>query len=243
MSRGRSSSSGRGSSSSSSRGSSSSSGMRSSSWRSGGRRNWHSSHRTVIFWGNGSGGGPASIKALLVTGIFLFIFGGIILCCMLPAFFNGFKYAEVEAKCISNQERNSWYYTTYEYEVDGIEYVNESDEGWEFPETVGKTVTIYYLKDNPDFITELNPGLEGGDFVFVITGLAFVVTGVVLIVLYNKKKKLQNQGQETENSTSEGIGEQQNQSQSSNMVRCIYCGCRYDGTKSECPSCGAKKIK
>ena len=137
---------------------------------------------------------------------------------MLPTLFNGFKYGEVEAKCLSNQKRNIWYYTTYEYNVDGEKYINESDEGWEFPETVGKTVTIYYLKDDPNFITELNPGLDTAGTIIIIISLILVGSGIGLIVLYNKKKHNGNTSEDLGDFESDGDVEEQPKTEATKKV-------------------------
>lgn len=234
MGRGRSSSSGRGSSSSRgssfSRGSSrSSSGSSWSSSRSGGRTViWHTSSHN----GNGS-------FTLLPIAIFLIAIGAVALFIIVPSMFTGFKYAEVSARCIKNEEYSGWYYTTYEYEIDGVEYTSESQEGWEFPEVIGKNVTIYYLKDDPSIITEENPGFTSADLPILACGVVFVGAGIGLIFLNKKLKAKQASQQLSESNTSISIENNQPKAQVAEKTKCSYCGCKYDASLDSCPNCGA----
>lgn len=237
MGRGRSSSSGRGSSSSSSRGSSFSRGSSRSSGSS-----WRSSRSggTTVIWHSSShhGGGNFS---LLPFAIVLIAIGALALFFVVPSIFAGFDYGQVSAKCISNREIDTWYYTTYEYVVDGKEYISESEEGWEFPESVGKVVTIYYSKDDPSIITEQNPGFTTSDVPVLACGVIFVGVGIGLIFL-NKKLKAKKQAQEYGSSDDDyEMQTETPQPKAPEKEKCLYCGCKYDATLDSCPSCGASK--
>lgn len=232
---------GRGRSSSSGRGSSSSSGSWSSSR--GSSRSGSSSRTTVIWHSRSSYHGNGSFS-LLPIAIILLIIGAIMTMFIVPSIFEGFNYGSVSAKCIKNVERNTWYYTTYEYVVDGVEYVNESEEGWEFPETVGKTVTIYYLKDDPTSITEKNPGIDSADGIILVIGLVFVGVGIYLIFLSKKlkaKKEIGNNGVEERDFNNQEISN--TNSRMPEKIKCHYCGCKYNPSLNSCPSCGAGNIK
>lgn len=228
MGRGRSSSGGgRGSSSSSSRGGSSR-----SYGRHGGR-----SHTTVIVGGHGhyhhSSGSP-------VIGVVV----GIIFCLVgLFCVFGGFgkiidasKYETVQAECVMNEESHGWYYTTYEYTVDGVEYTNRSMEGWEFPEDIGKVVEIYYSKSNPNEIWEEKPATSGEGLIIVFVGLVCAGMGAIPMVICIKeiKKSKQTRAEGDSTPTLEKPQETHN--------KCPYCGARYKKTSDSCPKCGASKV-
>ena len=162
---------------------------------------------------------------------------------MIPVFIGGnmvaehFRYESVEAECVLNEEIHGWHYTTYEYEVDGEEYRNRSQEGWEFPE-YNKYVTIYYLKSNPNIITEENPGNIGGGIGLALIGSVFVGAGVLLLVVGIKqtKKKSSKDGTDINNSNSKS------QQPLKPKVRCLYCGAKLDSDDKSCPRCGASRI-
>ena len=241
MSRGRSSSGSRGSSFSSSRGSSRSSsrGFSRSGSRSSGYRN-HSSRHTTVFVGGGGyydDGSRVTGKAggglLIFMSIFFLLFGGLALIFGVDMISDSLKYDSVLGTCISNRDRDGWYYTTYSYTVDGYNYVNESIEGWELEETIGKTVTIYYLKDNPNVITENKPEGAGTGIVVLVFSLVFLGAGVLLIVTGVKQiKKEKNKKVAEVNVGTEKVEEK---------IRCLYCGSKYDSKLSSCPKCGASK--
>ena len=126
---------GRGSSSSGgSRGSSSSGGSSrgSSSWGSSSRgwssssRRWSSgrTHNTVIIGGHrhyhdggSSSGGGQGIPIFI--GIVFLIFGVLMSGLSIHSFIQYNKYDTVLARCVDNTYIGGWYYTTYEYTVDG----------------------------------------------------------------------------------------------------------------------------
>lgn len=231
MGRGRSSSSGgsRGSSfSSSSRGRSSSSSR--------GRIHTGGHHTTVIIGGHHHSHGRASKASVISGGIVCLVIGVIVLIASICGVVDANKYASVKGTCLKNEYSGGWYYTTYEYVVKGKNYVNRSNEGWEFPEDVGKTVTIYYEKDNPNNITEEKPGMGGGVLLAVsLIGLTFTTIGVICIVNGIKMKR--------EEEIAEGYS---NSSTSSSSVEekfttCAYCGSKYKSELSSCPKCGAGK--
>lgn len=230
MGRGRSSSSrGR---SSSSRGSSSSSRGFSSSSRS---RSYSSgSSRTTIIYSNNGGysysSGPVDKKSLFLT---LLIISAII--CGLLSFISILelvdiaRFGTVDAKAISNDYHWGYYYTTYEYYVDGRLYVEESDVGWEYEEREGNVVTIYYLKSDPTFITEESPFDFGSGILFFFT-LASIASTVIFAVLVKKTKSKTSTEPASVDTPSEPIDDR---------ISCRYCGTKYDKTKETCPNCGA----
>ncbi|MBR6779275.1 MAG: hypothetical protein IKM43_03940 [Clostridia bacterium] len=240
MSRGSSSSSSRGSSSSSSRGSSR------SSWSSsrGSSRSWGSSNHTTVIIG-GSGGhysGKANpiawIVILFLIGLMSFTFG-------VSLASDSNQYGKVYAECVDNDYIGGWYYTTYEYTVNGKEYESRSEEGWEFPETEGKTVEIFYLKDNPNIITEKEPSGSGVGAVLIVVGLICIGVGVLIIVHQVKKKKKAKAEQTTDSQSTtdtEPTILDETTKQEEQFVRCSYCGSKYDKTATSCPKCGASRM-
>lgn len=242
---------GRGSSSGGgSRGSSSSGGSSrgSSSW--GSSRGWSSSSRgsswsssrgttrnTVIIGGhthhsNGGSGNGRSIPIIL--GIFfLFLFGLPLVILSINSFFEYNRYDTVVAECIDNTYIDGWYYTTYNYTINGTNYTSTSDLGWEYPET-DDYEEIYYLKSNPYYITEENPVDLGTSIPILIGGLLFSTVGVLSIVIGAKSRK------KTANNTPIEEPKIINTSQSQETVnRCSYCGSKYDKSLHSCPNCGA----
>ena len=243
MGRGRSSSGGssRGSSSSGSRGFSSSSRGRSNSRRfSSGRWNNSPSRTTVIIGGHHNnrnyGGGKSEVGVLVFMAVIFMLFGLVPFAMGVGIVVKANRYETVQAVCVDNNYSGGWYYTTYEYEVKGIDYKNESSVGWEFPETKGKTVTIYYLKSNPNQITEEAPTSAGKGVAIMLFSLVFVGAGVLLICAAVKQRK---QGKIN-------VGEKSSETEvpafeEETEIKCPYCGSKYDKKLSACPRCGASK--
>ena len=226
---------GRSSSSGGSRGSSSfgggSRGISRSSVRSGSRSHMHS--HTTVFVGGGHhyhnrDAGPGTFIFMAVIFIF---FGLMALGFGIGMFAEAAKYSSVNAKCIENEKVNGWYYTTYEYTVKGTEYENRSNEGWEFPEDEGAVVKIYYLKSDPNEITEERPGDIGAGIGLTFFALIFTGAGVLLIA---QAVKLKNKASQSTDETT--VGEKVE-----NHIKCPYCGSRYNKSSNSCPKCGASK--
>ena len=224
MGRGRSSSGGggRGGSSLGGRGWSSSRGI-----RSGGSRT------TVIIGGRRYYGGGGGNSSFIPVMIFLVIFAICTLWGGISTIAEANKYATANGVALSNRYSGTWYYTTYEYTVKGQEYVNESDVGWELPEEVGKTVTIYYLKDNPNHITEEKPADRTGGIVCLVISGAFIAGIVALARAEIKRKKRQQEGEPVD------MEQPQAKQIEDNKIRCPYCGTKHDKNLSSCPNCGA----
>jgi len=247
MGRGRSSSGGsRGSSFSSSRGSSSSSRRSSSSsrgWSSGTRwggvRTYSTIGSTTYYSGGGSSSGSSSGSskvALTIAGVIFIVMALITLGAGFSIINDSNDYATTQGTAISNTYTGGWYYTTYDYTVDGQDYTSTSDEGWELPETVGKTVTIYYLKDNPYVITEKETQSTGASGILIIVGVVFGVIGIVLVVSAAKMKKETKVASETTTTEINTPSEK-----TSNDIICPYCGSKYNASLNSCPKCGAGK--
>ena len=238
MGRGRSSSGGGGG-----RGSSFSGGGsrgRSSSSARGHSSHFGGGHHTTIFVGGPShyhGGGSG--KAVLIVMAIVFMMFGI---AMLGVSVNSFNaendYGKVQAECIDNDYISGWYYTTYEYTVNGTEYVRRSVEGWEYPEVEGKIVTIYYLKDNPNHITEKAPNSGETGVAVLVAGLIFTGVGVALLVTGIKSKKAE---EVSESSSTSSESSSSSSSTAEQYTRCAYCGSKYKSSLSSCPKCGAGK--
>lgn len=226
MGRGRSSSGGsRGSSSSSSRGSSFSS-SRGSHYS--GRSNHHHYHHH--YYGSSS----SSRSAFIAFGIFLLIVAIMLIISTISTFSMLGKYEQVNGTVIKNTYSNGWYYTTYAYTVDGVDYENISQEGWEFPESNEQAV-IYYKVENPNIITEKEPvNIES----CIITSLLCIASSTGAIILLTKafkKKKL-----------TDSIDADTSTTLTTNTVTkaeaiCSYCGTKYDKTLTSCPNCGANR--
>ena len=214
----------------------------SSSWsrssRSSGSRN------TVIIWNGGGGNsyyseGGSSPKNKLPMAVFMCI-----ICCFISIVFiflgcnvlsEASLYSEVLATSVDNTKSGSYYYTTYEYIVDGRFYRNKSQEGWEFPEIKGKNVVIYYLESNPNVISEENPADLGLGILVIVCGLGFAAGGIIsLVVTIVKKKKA------TANDVVDG-GKKEALSSIEEESRCPYCGAKYSSSLGSCPKCGAGK--
>ena len=228
MSRGRSSSGGgsRGSSSSGGRGMSRSSYNR-GSHRSG--RSGRYSNTTVFIGGGHSHGGPAGPGHLIFMAVIFLLFGIGFFIFGVSLAVQSFRYAPVDARCVDNDLVGGWYYTTYEYNVDGYDYTSTSNEGWEKPEVIDRVVTIYYLKSNPYEITEERPG-NGGGVVVAIFALVFVAAGGLLIWQAVKHKKPNKQLADGTLTIKEET-----------HTRCPYCGSKYNKNSDSCPKCGAGK--
>ena len=228
MGRGRSSSGGRGSSSSgSSRGSSSSSSWSRTSTRVYSRSSGVTSH---------SNNARSSDAPPLFLGIIFMIFGIAIIAAGLAGYINAAKYSTTYGTAIENTVSHGWNYTTYNYEVKGVEYTNMSQEGWEFPETTGKTVRLYYLKSNPNYITEKKPYTTEDGPIIIIFGSVFGGVGLVaLVISINSKRKSKKQP----TAPVEVAAEVTLVRQLDNKVVCPYCGTKYNKDLTSCPNCGA----
>ena len=233
MGRGSCSSGGRGSSSSgggsgfsSSRGWSRSSYSRSRSSSSSIRSSGSSSYSSS----SGSGAPP------VILGIIFLIFGIAIIAAGLAGFIKAGKYSTTYGTAIENNNAHGWYYTTYSYYVDGESYVNESQEGWEYPETVGKTVKLYYLKSNPNYITEKDPANTDDGPVIIIIGCVFGGIGLDLTI-YSINAKREDKKQLAEAKEDKPLPLLFNNTD--NKIACPYCGTKYNKNSTSCPNCGA----
>lgn len=103
-----------------------------------------------------------------------------------------------------------------------------SSEGWEFSEIEGKTATIYYLKSNPNQITELSPSNNKG--ILLLFGLIFTGAGVLVIAVKLKRKdKTEEVSDENTSIVTHFTNEK---------VTCYYCGTKVLNEKTSCPNCG-----
>lgn len=226
MGRGRSSSGSRGRSSSGSRGRSS------SSFRSSGRYRRRNS-TTVIIGGESYDSSSSTGRGTLIfMAIILLLFGIAAIWASVKNIIENSQYAPVEAVCLDNDRVGSWYYTTYSYSVDGIDYENRSTEGWEFEEIIGNTVTIYYFKANPNKISEKLPASGETLALTIIIGLVFSAVGVYLIVRVIKAKGKKS---DAENETPETPIKEQTD------ATCVYCDSKYSKKLNSCPNCGASR--
>jgi len=142
-----------------------------------------------------------------------------------------FDYAKVKAVAISNEYSQGYYYTHYNYTVKSNRYDNvRSNQGWQFEEVIGKTVEIYYLKDDPEEIYEERPVdvAEGG--ILTGFGLIFAVFGSLPIII--GVKALKNKKKGGSDDASSGTPQEYD-------VSCPYCGNKYKNTANRCPKCGA----
>ncbi len=232
-SRGRSSySSSRGSSSYSSRGSSSYNYDR-------------GSHRTTVIIGgsrhyhSGDGGyssGGSSKAGYIIGAIMCFIFSIIMCFVFFGEVASVSEFGSVSGTCVDNEYMNGWYYTTYTYNVDGENYRERSMEGWEFAEEIGKVVTIYYDKDDPEDIMESKPVVGVGSIVIGVIGIVLGVVGIILVVKVVKMGKNGSDGYETSSSASYSPS----LSTDSTQKTCTYCGSKYNSGLDSCPKCGGR---
>ena len=145
---------------------------------------------------------------------------------------SAYAWAPTTGTCVLNEQTGIWHYSTYEYTVDGQYNRERSEEGWEFPEEIGDNVTIYYLKSNPEKITENAPDSTGG-WLMTSFGLVFAVIGVGAMLSQGKKKT-----SSREVAQSQPVAQEAPKSQ---KRRCSYCGASYGGEKRNCPKCGASQ--
>lgn len=227
---------GRSSSGGSSRGGSSFGGGSSRGFSFSSRRRGHSSHTTVFVGGHGhyhSSGSPW--VGVAVGGLFAF-FGLLIVIFGIGTCFSYLKYDKVSATCVDNVKSQGYYYTLYDYTVDGKFYDNvRSNQGWQFAEDVGKTVTIYYLKSDPNEISEENPVDLTAGFIMIGFGLVFGGMGAIPMVLSIKEIKAGKGKSSGSEETTPTTPEDPNK-------KCPYCGAKYSKNSSTCPKCGASRV-
>ncbi len=207
-------------------------------WRRGGIH----SHTTVFVGGHHHGyhyssGSP--VVGIIVGGIFALIglftlLGGVASLLISP------DYLPVNAKYVSyDKGREDWYYRTYDYTVDGVDYTNRSMQSWEFADeqSVGKYFTIYYLESDPNEIYEVVPKTDvGGDLIMIFVGLIFAAVGSVVFIACIKGLK---KGKNSSDSNGDDSGD--SSSGEVQHTRCQYCGTRYSKNSNNCPQCGASK--
>ena len=233
MSRGRSSSSG-------SRGRSSSSRGRSSSFRSSSSSRSRSSSHSVIhnsvYYADGSSNHISPIErekgailGLFITSIFFFFIGFLCTYLYIDNCILANKYCETTGYVVKNEVGfEDYYYTTYTYTVNGTEYQSRSEVGWEFPEN-DPTALIYYLKSNPDIITDENPKDEGM-ISYLIVGLVIIAVSTGLLITAIKKHKnlaIKIKKEELANTP----------------ITCPYCRTVLSSNVDKCPNCGANNRK
>ncbi|MBE7074521.1 MAG: hypothetical protein E7376_00855 [Clostridiales bacterium] len=145
-------------------------------------------------------------------------------------------YSEVVGQCVENTYSDGWYYSTYQYTIEGVNYENTSEEGWEYPEIIGKQVVIFYLISNPNIITEKDP--VGNIPATIIAAIVlFALGGFVLylaIKQYKKNKEVKNIQEKKDFQVGLNIPKD---------IECRYCGGNYKENLNTCPHCGAAKNK
>lgn len=236
MARGRSSSGGRGMSSSG-RGMSSS-GM--------GRRSFGGPviivGGTRYYSNNGNHSSSGSSKAgLLIATILLLLMAIGCTFATVSSFKSHNAYESVEAIAVDNTVISGWNYTTYTYVIDNVVYTNRSETGWEIPEKDNATVTIYYLKSNPNVITEEAPTSLTTCIVVLVISVALYGISAILIKQLLKRKPKEALAEVTEDGKAQGgttITETKTPDPISYVV-CPYCGTKYNKALTTCPNCGS----
>ena len=175
----------------------------------------------------------ATIAVCSVLAVFLIM---LIYC----AYITG--YGTVMGKAVSYDEYYSfgetYYYTSYEYTVDGKEYSAESQLGWTNLYPMGYEYELYYSRSNPYEIYEVEgkSDLPNGQYGFVFFA---IVVGVVLIVIAitGVKKYV------VDEAATQAYQKEQEMKLPEGKTRCKYCGSVSEETESKCPSCGAPLSK
>ena len=172
----------------------------------------------------------------IVALVFLIIIGAISLIIGSGKLIVNSRWDSVQATCVSNSYKYHYYYTTYTYKVDGINYENESNTGWDLKEEVGAIVEIYYLKSNPNEIDELLPNDPTGATTATVLGSIFVALGILLLVLEIRKNKKKKNGELANNKNL-------TENKLDDKLVCSYCGSKFykrkHGNIDNCPNCGA----
>ena len=209
-------------------------GSRGSGGFSGGRRVGRSHSHTTVFVGSHGhhrhdGGSGSPIVAIIVGALFVIVGIGV----LFGGFAQLFKYGTVDAKCVLNEKSNSYYYSTYEYTIDGKDYRNRSMQSWEFEEEINKVVEIYYDKNNPNKIYEECPTSKGEAALIIVGGFVFAAIGSLPVFLGIKQLKGAKSGNGAELGSSPAAQE--------THTRCQYCGAKFNKNSDSCPKCGAGK--
>ena len=226
----------------SSRGGMGSSGGSSRGGFGGSSRVGRSHHRTTVFVGGYHHGhyyaGSGSPWVGIIVGAIFFFVGISVLFGGLSFLFDASKYSTVQAECVLNEKSYGYYYTTYDYTVDGVDYTNRSEQSWEFPEEIGKVVTIYYLESNPNKIYEEIPedADKSGSTFMIFGGLLFAGVGALTFVLCLKLIKNRKNG---DDSSDQGGSLEREEQPENRYDRCPYCGSKYNKNSGSCPKCGA----
>ena len=148
---------------------------------------------------------------------------------------------------------DKYYYTTYNFVLDGKEYSTESQIGWtQLPDIpigkeddidyvlqyyLGKQFELYYLKDNPYVIYEIEEGLENlpsQNSGYIIGSIfMFIVAVSIFAIGINRTEEDTEYAKEYERLL------QEQELKRENKLLCKYCGTKVDKDIHKCPSCGA----
>ena len=130
------------------------------------------------------------------------------------------------------EERNGYYYSSYKYTVDGVEYNRQSKVGWTLLEPID--AELYYLKSDPNVIyeTEAKSDMSSTNGLYIFLAVLF---GIITIVIYAggiNKYQLD----------PAYVEEQKRQEEAKQMEgkrKCPYCKSIMDASENKCPNCGA----
>lgn len=129
------------------------------------------------------------------------------------------SYSAINGVMVDNDLIEDLYYSSYEYVVDGKEYYSRSSEGWNEPKDIGKVFRIYYLKDNPNVITDEN--LSESDWIIEFA-IGFFCLGIAVFLIV-RVVKLKGQFNKAETTTQEKT-----------LVICEYCGGTMNANDLKC---------
>ena len=126
----------------------------------------------------------------------------------------------------------TYYFASYEYEIDGKVYSSESGSGWtnieDYP--VGSECEIYYYKMDPYEIYEVEyksemPNYNGG---FIFLSVVFGIAAICVCVFGVKKYEI-----ETEQT------KRSKPKLPTDKKQCDYCDSVMNKADNKCPNCGA----
>lgn len=132
-----------------------------------------------------------------------------------------------------------YYYTSYEYVVDGRVYSAESQSGWTLlPDPIdiyiGGQYELYYKKSNPYIIYEIEDkeNIPTNKNFYILLAVMFGITTVCIAVAGIGKYEIDKEHLEAQ--------EKLNKQKVPNGKKlCEYCGNISDANKDKCQSCGA----
>lgn len=154
---------------------------------------------------------------------------------ILSIFAINITYGKTVGTVVSYEKIGDYYYTTYRYEINGQEYITESQTGWtNLPapadEYIGQEYELYFRRIGTYEIYEIEdgPNLQTYRPLFLFATFIFGVIALINLLQFNTLKH--------ELSGAESVAVSQ---EPKVKGKCSYCGAKNKEDSAKCDNCGA----